>query len=89
MGGITSDIDGEIMNADEKYRDACRQDKCWLDRKSSQGKGDLSRKPDKDRAYDWSHKQLDMGSIGCKRGFHFYVEWKYCKYCGKKYEPME
>jgi hypothetical protein len=48
-------------------------------------KGDWKRPTNKNHTPKWMQEQLDCGSLGCKRGNHFYIEWKECKYCGKKF----
>lgn len=50
------------------------------------GKGDRRRAPDPEHTPKWMLDQQDSGSLGCKRGFHFYVEWRQCKYCGKEFK---
>lgn len=52
------------------------------------GKGDVPRKPNPEYCDPKVLKTYDMGSIGCKNGFHtFYTE--VCKYCCKTAEELK
>lgn len=45
-------------------------------RQTSYGKGDNRR--------SFVGKEMDMGSFGCKKGWHVYRGGKKCVYCGRK-----
>jgi len=49
----------------------------------SNGKGDNPRWYNKEHIHPWLKGQSDMGSIGCKKGFHFYGKDGTCVYCKK------
>jgi hypothetical protein len=50
-------------------------------------KGDWKRRTDPAHTPDYIVNQIDAGQLGCKRGNHFYIEWKQCRYCGKVFIP--
>lgn len=49
------------------------------------GKGDTKREPDPQYCNPKVLKTWDMGSIGCKNGFHTFYE-ETCKYCERSKE---
>lgn len=52
-------------------------------------KGHWKRPTNKIHTPKYIQEQMDMGSIGCKREFHFYLENNKCKYCGKGKENVQ
>lgn len=49
-------------------------------------KGSWKRPTDSTHAPKWVQEQIDMGRLGCKKGFHYFIDGKECKYCGKTKE---